>query len=119
MEFEREYRNRLLEVKASFTQIGFLAYDAVWAIALGLNTSLSESHADCMSQLHLTHGHLGDVQNEDKFRSCIEPVLKEKIRQIEFDGVSVSVLCVLLLMQSDLYLAYQLLLRHYIWTACG
>ena len=84
-----DYRQYLLKAGASFTWAGLLAYDAVWTVALGLNVSISELSAKCMSQEDLHDA----SDNGVKLRDCIGPILVEKIRHIEFDGVSVSSSC--------------------------
>ena len=85
MEIEEEYRSRQPEDQASFSEAGAVAYDAVWALALGLNKSLSNVDHGCISRAAERES---KVDGWEELRECIGCVERD-VQNNEFRGITV------------------------------
>ena len=63
-------------------------YDAVWAIALGLNATLAELSSACGNETRIED--FDPLGRDVESRDCVGDLLSDEIDGTTFEGVSVS-----------------------------
>lgn len=94
-EFERLYADRINATDYKFYSRYGLAYDATWAIALGLNTTLARIVNNDTSGCEGVPGSivpLADFEYDNALMGCL---LRQSYHQTSFSGVTVSKMIVI------------------------
>ena len=90
-----EYKANLSQYR--YTYVSALTYDAVWTLALALNTSMHLIMTGNESGCESESGSLEAWENFTYSNSKMGCILKKTLQQIKFYGVSVSAVTTLML----------------------
>ena len=90
-EFEEIYADHIDATEYNFYSRYGLAYDAMWAIALGLNTTLTRIQSNDTRGCEDVPGEIVPLEDFEYSNAKMGCLLRESYHQTSFSGVTVSV----------------------------